>query len=94
MLGSSSTATIVTITDLASTHGTLLNGKRVDSARLANGDVVQLGGVLLVLHTGAIPTPRPGDSLWRTASAMVEPPARAPTGQPPAGCACCSTSVA
>ena len=70
----------LTIADLASTHGTLLNGRRIDgTARLADGDVVQLGGVLLEAHDGPIPTPRPGESLWQTASAAVEPTARAPT---------------
>ena len=67
----------VDVRDLASTHGTLINGVRAEAKRLADGDVVQVGGVVIVFRTGAPPTPRPGDSVWRTASELVEPAARA-----------------
>lgn len=38
------------IEDLGSTNGTLLNGKRVDSARLIDGDVIVVGVTELVYH--------------------------------------------
>ncbi len=67
----------VELRDLASTHGTLINGARAEAKRLADGDVVQIGGVVIVFRTGAPPTPRPDDSIWRTASLIAEPASHA-----------------
>jgi hypothetical protein len=38
------------ITDLSSTNGTVLNGERVEKARLRDGDVVEIGLTRLVYH--------------------------------------------
>jgi pSer/pThr/pTyr-binding forkhead associated (FHA) protein len=38
------------IEDLQSTNGTKLNGKRVRSARLRDGDEIQIGGTLFVFR--------------------------------------------
>ena len=40
----------VDVTDLASTNGTFVNGKRVDRATLANGDTLRVGRVELTLE--------------------------------------------
>jgi pSer/pThr/pTyr-binding forkhead associated (FHA) protein len=36
------------VADLGSTNGTIVNGKRVDRARLENGDVITLGSTEIV----------------------------------------------
>jgi pSer/pThr/pTyr-binding forkhead associated (FHA) protein len=40
----------VRITDLGSTNGTLLNGRRISSAVLADGDRIEVGATPLVFH--------------------------------------------
>ena len=48
----------VRIADLDSHNGTLVNGERVDGARLmASGDVISICGATLVLHRGRSPHP-------------------------------------
>ncbi len=49
---------LVTIRDLQSANGTLVNGSRITSCMLKHGDEVSLGGYRLVLDTAsAVPTP-------------------------------------
>jgi pSer/pThr/pTyr-binding forkhead associated (FHA) protein len=40
----------VDVTDLSSTNGTFVNGKRVEQATLANGDTLRVGRVELTLE--------------------------------------------
>jgi Protein of unknown function (DUF3662)/FHA domain len=47
----------VTLVDLGSTNGTLVNGQRVNQARLGDGSVIQIGGTKLVLHARADQSP-------------------------------------
>ena len=42
----------VLLRDLSSRNGTAVNGHRIDEAVLAEGDVVNIGGVLLLYHRG------------------------------------------
>ena len=44
-------ATGFTVTDLASLNGTYLNGSRVDTARLSDGDEVQVGKFKLTFYS-------------------------------------------
>jgi hypothetical protein len=39
------------LTDLRSTNGTLLNGRRIDTAALSDGDRIELGGSVLVFRS-------------------------------------------
>jgi len=43
------------LTDLQSSNGTLLNGKRVQSAQLADGDVVTIGATKILFRDPARP---------------------------------------
>jgi len=61
-----------TLTDLGSRNGTLVNGQRVTTHRLADGDTVRLGQVVFGFHVTAPPTPGP------VASPAVAPPAQPP----------------
>ncbi|HZO11918.1 MAG TPA: sigma 54-interacting transcriptional regulator [Polyangiaceae bacterium] len=47
--------------DLQSRNGTLLNGRTIDRAELAEGDVLTVGGVLLLAHRGPRVVPRHRD---------------------------------
>jgi pSer/pThr/pTyr-binding forkhead associated (FHA) protein len=40
----------ISVHDLGSTNGTLVNGRRVENATLADGAVVRLGNTTLTLH--------------------------------------------
>ncbi len=50
---------VVTITDLGSTNGTIVNGQRVDQATLGDGSVLQLGSTQIVVHLPGVPPPQP-----------------------------------
>jgi hypothetical protein len=52
---------LVSIVDLGSTNGTLVNGRRVQHAILDDGAVVQIGGTTIHVHMAetADPSPRP-----------------------------------
>ncbi|MEJ7630121.1 MAG: DUF3662 and FHA domain-containing protein [Nocardioidaceae bacterium] len=59
--------TLVSIVDLGSTNGTLVNGSRVQHAILDDGSVVQLGGTTIRVHlatAGAPSTSPPAPSGW------------------------------
>ena len=43
----------VTVVDLGSTNGVVVNGRRVQQARLADGASIQLGSTTVTFHTGA-----------------------------------------
>ncbi len=75
------------VVDLGSTHGTLVNGARAESARLRDGDVIQIGNVLLVfsateasapplvqqaITASARPTPRRQDEDGRRLELLYE----------------------
>lgn len=47
-------ATGFTVTDLASLNGTYLNGARVDSAKLTDGDEVQVGKFKLTFYSATL----------------------------------------
>jgi Protein of unknown function (DUF3662)/FHA domain len=52
--------TLVTVVDLGSTNGTLVDGRRVQHAILDDGAVVQLGGTTIHVHlTGTAPPQHP-----------------------------------
>ena len=55
--GSSSTS--VSVVDLGSTNGTVVNGQRVQQAVLEDGSVVQIGSTRIVVHIGG-PSARAG----------------------------------
>lgn len=44
----------VSVIDLGSASGTLLNGERVSKARLSSGDQLQFGGTVVVVEIGAV----------------------------------------
>jgi pSer/pThr/pTyr-binding forkhead associated (FHA) protein len=60
----------VVVEDMDSSNGTLVNGKKVDQARLEHGDVIQLGGteleVLIEDDSGTVSTP--------TEPTVIKPP--------------------
>jgi Nif-specific regulatory protein len=52
-----------TVSDLGSTHGTIVNHERVAAARLHEGDLIQIGGVTMAFHAG---TPPDEDAVYRS----------------------------
>ena len=48
------------LADLDSLNGTTLNGEKVKSARLRDGDVIQIGNSILIFHHPEEPPSRPG----------------------------------
>lgn len=51
---------LVSVLDLGSTNGTTVNGRRVKTAHLSDGSVVQIGGTRMVVRAGQQPrSPRP-----------------------------------
>ncbi len=66
----------VTVRDLGSTSGTLVNGAKVDRAELKPGDTLRLGEVLLELTEAPGPAP---------AAPPAAEPAAKPAAPPPAG---------
>jgi transcriptional regulator with PAS, ATPase and Fis domain len=53
------------VADLGSRNGTLVNGMPVDRAELVDGDVVMIGGIMLLAHHGPrfVPAPRGHDEI-------------------------------
>ncbi len=45
----------VSVVDLGSTNGTLVNGQRIQHAALDNGSVVQIGSTRITVHVGGAP---------------------------------------
>ena len=43
---------VASIRDLGSTNGTFVNGERITSQRLADGDLVNVGRTALTFHAG------------------------------------------
>jgi transcriptional regulator with GAF, ATPase, and Fis domain len=63
--------------DLGSTHGTRVNGAAAAGPRaLGDGDVIQVGGVVLVYRDGTAPQLGGAESIVRTITQVVEPPER------------------
>jgi DNA-binding NtrC family response regulator len=56
------------VTDLASTHGTLVNGQRIVEHRLVDGDVVQVGNALLFFRERPV-----AEAIERSVTAVEEP---------------------
>jgi hypothetical protein len=84
----------VTLRDLGSSHGTFVNGRRVERADLRHGDVLSLGGFELRFDAeGAVPTYGHGAGAAEDIVVTAEPtgvvmpggplPGAAPTGQGP-----------
>ncbi len=72
----------VNIIDLGSATGTLVNGKKVNKAPLANGDTIVLGGVeIQVTFAAAVEAPAPAEV---PAPLMSAAPRQAPAFAPPA----------
>ncbi len=46
--------TVVTVTDLNSTNGVVLNGHKVSSAAVTNGSEIRLGNTVIVIHMPAV----------------------------------------
>ena len=46
----------VSVVDLGSTNGTLVNGQRIQHAALDNGSVVQIGSTRITVHVGGAPS--------------------------------------
>jgi hypothetical protein len=68
-------AASVTVVDLGSTNGTLVDGHRVAQATLDDGSVVQIGSTRIVVHLGGKPV--------RPAGGPVAPTAQSPPSYPP-----------
>ena len=49
----------VSVVDLGSTNGTLVNGQRIQHAALDNGSVVQIGSTRITVHVGGAPSRGP-----------------------------------
>jgi TonB family protein len=69
----------VYIIDLGSASGTVVNGEKVNKAKLANGDEIQLGSTRLIVEIGA--------GAEEAAAAPAAEPAPAPVAQPAAAAA-------
>ncbi len=77
-----SSASDITIIDLGSTKGTIVNGKKINKAALQDGDIIQLGDTKLVLTVGEpqVEAGDPGHGLDEdepTSVAIVPPPVAA-----------------
>ncbi|MBI4616623.1 MAG: FHA domain-containing protein [Planctomycetes bacterium] len=46
------------LSDLGSTNGTLVNGKKIERVALAHGDEIALGGLRYIYHSPALPPPQ------------------------------------
>ena len=51
--------TIVTVSDLGSTNGVLLNGQPVDSSQVSDGSEIRLGNTVIVIRISPQATPHP-----------------------------------
>src|SRR5262245_23116223 len=88
--------TDITIIDLGSTKGTIVNGKKINKATLQDGDIILLGDTKLVLSIGeaeaseeeptSVSDAPKGMAAAAAAPAATPPPpaAAAPTPPPPA----------
>jgi Nif-specific regulatory protein len=61
-----------TVADLGSTHGTLVNGKRVERAPLGDGDVIQIGATVIAFAAAD----EPELAVRQTITAVQPPPRR------------------
>jgi pSer/pThr/pTyr-binding forkhead associated (FHA) protein len=73
------------ITDLKSSHGTILNGERITTSLLKDGDVIILGETSLqfCLHQDAIQTVREAEPVPEAAARMAEPVRPVSSAAPP-----------
>ncbi len=86
---------VATITDMGSTAGTLVNGSKVHKAKIAHGDVIQVGQTQLEVGVGqpvqppvvAAPMPQPGQAPVQPGQmpAPNHPPAQAFVNAPAPG---------
>src|SRR5262249_20533822 len=74
--------TDITIIDLGSTKGTIVNGKKINKASLQDGDIILLGDTKVVLSVGEVEA-HAGDE-EPTAVAEAPKPAAAASAPPPA----------
>jgi pSer/pThr/pTyr-binding forkhead associated (FHA) protein len=74
--------TDITIIDLGSTKGTIVNGKKINKASLQDGDIILLGETKIVLSVGETEAAAPGEDEEPTKAAEAPPPPPAPL--PPA----------
>ncbi len=78
-LQSGETDALVSVVDLGSTNGTLVNGRRTQHAILEDGAVVQIGGTTIHVHVGS----RSGQPARPAAAAPPQrPPSNSPTPYP------------
>jgi transcriptional regulator with PAS, ATPase and Fis domain len=61
----------LSVRDLNSRNGTHVNGREVDDATLASGDVVRIGGIVLLRHTGPRHFAEPDDELMAGTSHLL-----------------------
>ena len=64
-----------TVIDLASKNGTHVNGQRISSHKLGDGEEIEVGRARIVFHAGALPKPRPADPHASRAGDTAEMPA-------------------
>jgi len=82
---------IAIITDLGSMNGTYVDGKRIASTALKDGNRIQVGYTKFIYHSGEIGTADPGPAVQQARSVAPAPrtvsipkPPPLPTGEPPA----------
>lgn len=77
----------VYIIDLGSASGTIVNGQRVNKARLESGDQLQFGSTVVVVEVGAEmaeqPAPVPQQQAYQPQQQAYQPPQAAPRSAPP-----------
>jgi pSer/pThr/pTyr-binding forkhead associated (FHA) protein len=74
--------TDITIIDLGSNKGTIVNGKKINKASLQDGDIIMLGDTKVVLSVGEAEASAPGEDDEPTA--VAEPPRAAAPAPAPA----------
>src|SRR5262249_21669107 len=73
----------ITIIDLGSTKGTIVNGKRVNKASLQDGDIILLGDTKIVLSVGDAEDASAEEEKTQVTAAPAPPGAPAPPTPPP-----------
>ncbi len=79
------TADSVSIQDLGSTSGTIVNGNKVNKAKLASGDTILLGDTKMVIYIGSRPSAQaavqPAPAMQQVAPAPFQPAVAQPMAQ-------------
>src|SRR5215470_8751175 len=74
----------ITIIDLGSTKGTIVNGKKINKASLQDGDIILLGDTKIVLSIGdAEVAATPGESVEEHTAVSEAPKVASPVPAPP-----------